>query len=125
MSLMMELVERVREEVVSRMDEVDADDDDYQTATTETDDDYRERMDSILDDVAGEVVVDYYGVSRDIVARAIAEWFSEDALMRTNHADLVLDVLGNNIMNMQDEDARDMLILKACIVDDYHTMYPF
>lgn len=123
MSLMMELVEQVRDEVVSRMDEVDADDDDYQTATTETDEDYRERMDSILDDVAGEIATNY-----DRISEALYEWFSEDALMRTNHADLVFDVLGINITGndmIGNPDVRDMLILKACIVDDYHTIYPF
>jgi len=125
MSLMMELVEQVRDNVVLWGDEVDADNEDYKTATTETDEDYRERMDSILDDVANEVVTDYYGADHNKASRAIAEWFSEDALMRTNHADLVYETLGINIINMQEEDVRDMLILKACVIDDYHTMYPF
>jgi len=121
MSLMFDLVERVREEVMSRsVSDADPDDDDYRTETTETDEDYRERMESILDDVANEIILDY-----DRLSEAIAEWFSEDVLMRTNHADLVSDVLHINIINMNDTNARDMLILKACVIDDYRTMYPY
>ena len=119
MSLMFDLVERVREEVMSRS-VADPDDDDYCTETTETDEDYRERMESILDDVANEIILDY-----DRLSEAIAEWFSEDVLMRTNHADLVYETLGINIINMNDTDVRDVLILKACVIDDYRTMYPY
>ena len=121
---MIELLQQVRDEVVSRMDDVDTDDDDYHTASTETDEDYRERMDSILDDVAGEVLVDYYTASRDRASQVIAEWFEANG--RTNHATLVLDVLGINIMALLDEyeDERDMLILKACVVVEYRRKYP-
>lgn len=120
MSVMLELVERVREGVMHRsVSDTDPDDDDYYTETTETDEDYRERMDSILDDVANEIILDY-----DRLDEALAEWFSEDVLMRTNHADLVYETLHINIINMQEVDVRDKLILKACVIDDYRTMYP-
>ena len=121
MSLMMQLVERVRERVMISI-ESEYEDDDYQTASTETDDDYRERIDSILDEEAEEIATNY-----DRISEALYEWFSEDALMRTNHANLVFDVLGIDITGndlIDNPDLRDMLILKACIVDDYRTMYP-
>ena len=111
---MVELVERCYGMVVDA-----AEAEETSTCDTETHEEYMERMESVLYASVDELVNDY-----DRVDEAIAEWFSEDALMR-NHADLVWEVLREDITNMfEDTDERDRLVLKACLLDDYLTEYP-
>lgn len=97
------------------------DDDEASSCDTETDDDYNARMEFIIEEFAEEVIED---ISYDNVGKALAEWFDEDALMRTNHATLVFDILGEDILQIDDVYARDCLILKACLVDDYYAEFP-
>ena len=113
-SIIYDLVQRVREFNDSIAD--DDNDSDCSTQDTETDLDYNERMSFIVDGMAEDLIDT---LDRDFVWRAVETWFNEDALMRTDRDALVQEVLGEVLADLADEEQRDRLVLRACLVDDY------
>ena len=114
---MYDLVVNVNELVESNI----IDDNDTDTCDTETDNEYNIRMKFLIEEFAEDVIAD---MSYNNVCMALTEWFDEDVLMRINHATLVFDILGVDILNIEDAYERDCLILKACLVDDYYNEFP-
>ena len=113
-SIIYDLVQRVREFNDSIAD--DDNDSDCSSQDTETDLDYNERMSFIVDGMAQDLIDT---LDRDFVWRAVETWFDEDALMRTDRDALVQEVLGEVLADLADEEQRERLVLRACLVDDY------
>jgi len=113
-SIIYDLVQRVRE--FNDSIAYDDNDSDCSSQDTETDLDYNERMSFIVDGMAQDLIDT---LDRDFVWRTVETWFDEDVLMRTDRDALVQEVLGEVLADLADEEERDRLVLRACLVDDY------
>ena len=113
-SIIYDLVQRVRE--FNDSIAYDDNDSDCSSQDTETDLDYNERMSFIIDGMAQDLIDT---LDRDFVWRTVETWFDEDVLMRTDRDALVQEVLGEVLADLADEEERDRLVLRACLVDDY------